>query len=575
MTRPDKSLAGADTRRRFLAYFSGLGLTSTLLPGALWAGLQAGDRVTTDRLKAAEQLSGLEFTDAEREMMVGGLNRQLASYEKLRTVELPNDVPPALQFNPLLPGMRAEKEAPAPTTRRADLRGEASLDAPRNLEDAAFWPVTSLGQLIRARRVSSLDLTRMYLTRLRRYNEKLHCVITFTEELAMKQARRADEEIAAGRYRGPLHGIPWGAKDLLAARGYPTTWGGEPFKDQVIDEDATVVRRLEEAGAVLITKLTLGALAMGDVWYGGKTRNPWNPGRGSSGSSTGPASATAGGLVGFSIGSETRGSIVSPSTVCGVTGLRPTFGRVSRHGAMALSWSMDKLGPMCRSVEDCALVLSAIAGPDERDGSVVDVPFNWPLEIDPTRLRVGYLKSAFEADRRDKKWKANDDATLDSLRTLGVDLRPIELPDAPIDAMSFILSAEAAAAFDEITRSGRDDLLVRQSANAWPSVFRRARMIPAVEYIQANRLRTVVMRAMRDLMETIDVYVAPSYGPNLSLTNLTGHPAVVLPNGFNARGTPTSITFTGSLFGETQTLALAKAYQEASGFHLKHPSMER
>ncbi len=415
----------------------------------------------------------------------------------------------------------------------------------------------------------------MYLNRLKEYGPKLECVITLTEELAMEHARRADAEIAAGRYRGPLQGVPWGAKDLLAARRYKTTWGAKPFQDQVIDEDATVVKRLEDAGAVLVAKLALGALAWGDVWYGGETRNPWKLEQGSSGSSAGPASATAAGLVGFAIGTETWGSIVSPATRCGVTGLRPTFGRVSRHGAMALSWSMDKIGPMCRSVEDCALVFEAIYGPDGKDLSVVDAAFNWDAEYPVKRLRVGYLSSAFEDDRDDEEWKAHDEATLATLRSLGFQLVPIELPDLPIDSLSFILSAEAGAAFDQLTRSDRDDLLVRQVRNAWPNVLRQSRLIPAVEYIQANRIRTLAMNAMAELMSRVDVYVTPAFGGgNLLLTNLTGHPCVVLPNGFREDGTPTSITFMGKLFGEAEVLALARAYQEATGFHRKHPTLQ-
>jgi Asp-tRNA(Asn)/Glu-tRNA(Gln) amidotransferase A subunit family amidase len=416
----------------------------------------------------------------------------------------------------------------------------------------------------------------MYLDRLRTYGPKLECVITLTEELALEQARRADEEIAAGRYRGPLHGIPWGAKDLLAVKGYKTTWGAMPFKDQMIDANATVVSKLEEAGAVLVAKLTLGALAWGDVWYGGTTHNPWDYEQGSSGSSAGPAAATAAGLVGFSIGTETWGSIVSPSTRCGTTGLRPTFGRVSRAGAMALSWSMDKIGPICRSVEDCALVLDAIYGPDGLDLSVVDVPFSWDADLDVSRLRVGYVKSAFEEEREEQEeWKRFDQATLDMLSGSGVDLVPIELPDLPIGAMSFILSAEAAAAFDELTRNSGDDLMVRQIRDAWPNVFRQSRLIPAVEYIQANRVRTLAMEAMAETMADIDVYVVPSFiGSNLLLTNLTGNPCVVLPNGFRESGTPTSISFIGRLFGEAEMLALARAYQQASDFHLKSPALQ-
>ena len=560
------------TRRRFLAYFSSVGLSSTLLPGILWARIQDDkkQKITKEMLHNAEQLAGLEFADSERELMVEGLNEYLEKYEELRKVSLDNSVSPALVFNPVLPGMRFDnRKKPFKATR------VKAPKVPANLEEVAFWPVTDLAQLIKNRKVSSVDLTKMYLQRLKSYGPKLQCVVTLTEELALKQAQRADQEISAGKYRGLLHGIPWGAKDLLAAKGYRTTWGAMPFRDQLIDMDATVVERLEAAGAVLVAKLTLGALAWGDVWYGGKTKNPWNLEQGSSGSSAGPAAATAAGLVGFSIGSETWGSIVSPSTRCGVTGLRPTFGRVSRCGAMALSWSMDKLGPMCRSVEDCALVFDAIYGPDGKDGTVVDLPFNWDAGMDIKKLRIGFVKSAFDRERRNKEWQAFDDASLDTLRSLAVDLRPVELPEYPISAMSFVLGAEAAAAFDEVTRNNRDDLMVRQIKNAWPNAFRQARMIPAVEYIQANRLRTKVMEAMSDLMSEIDVYVVPSFGgSNLLLTNLTGHPTVVLPNGFTEQGTPTSISFVGKLFGEAETLAVAKAYQDGTDFHLRHPVLE-
>jgi Asp-tRNA(Asn)/Glu-tRNA(Gln) amidotransferase A subunit family amidase len=561
------------TRRRFIAYFSSIGLSSTLLPGVLWAQVQdeAEPKISKEMLADAEAIAGLQFTDEERELMLRGLNSNLEDYEALRTVELSNDVPPALYFNPLPAG------ASVMTSERPMRRSRVRVErVPSDIEELAFWPVTHLSRLIESRRLSSLDLTTMYLGRLERYGPKLECVITLTEDVALEQARRADDEIARGLYRGPLHGIPWGAKDLLAVKGYKTTWGAMPYKDQVIEENAAVVERLEAAGAVLVAKLTLGALAWGDVWYGGKTRNPWNREQGSSGSSAGSAAATAAGLVGFAIGTETWGSIISPCTRCGTTGLRPTYGRVSRVGAMALSWSMDKIGPIARSVEDCALVFDAIYGPDGRDLSVVDAPFAWDAELDPRDLRVGYVKSAFDADREEQEeWKRLDEATLQTLGSLGLDLTPIELPDLPIGAMSFILNAEAAAAFDELTRSNRDDLLVRQIRNAWPNVFRQSRLIPAVEYIQANRVRTLAMQAMEEIMSQVDVYVVPSFGgSNLLLTNLTGHPCVVLPNGFREDGTPTSISFIGRLFGEADTLAVARTYQEATDFHLKRPQLE-
>ncbi len=560
------------SRRRFLSYFSGLGLASTLLPGVLWAQIQEVKmkKITKVMLQEAEKLAGLEFTDSEREQMVEGLNRRLEIYAELRSVPIDNSIAPALQFSPVVPGMKLDQE------RKSFIMSNVPTPKlPSDLEELAFLPVTHLSQLIRKRKVSSLELTRMYLDRLTKFDPLLKCVITLTEELALAQAKRADQEIAAGRHRGPLHGIPWGAKDLLAVKGYKTTWGAMPYKDQVIHEDATVVKRLEDAGAILLAKLTMGALAWGDVWFGGKTRNPWNTEKGSSGSSAGSGSSTAAGLVGFAIGTETWGSIVSPCTVCGITGLRPTFGRVSRYGAMALSWSMDKIGTMCRSVEDCAVVFDAIHGPDGKDGTVQDLPFNWDSGLDIRKLRVGFLKSDFEKERKDETWRANDQAALQAISSLGVELIPIDLPQYPIGAMSFILSAEAAAAFDELTRSDRDDLLVRQIDEAWPNAFRTARMIPAVEYVQANRLRTIVMKSMAELMADMDVYVAPSFeGDNSLLTNLTGHPAVVVPNGFNAENIPTSITFIGKLYGEAKALALAKAYQDATGFHLKHPQLD-
>ncbi len=560
------------SRRRFLSYFSGLGLASTLLPGVLWAQIQEVKmkKITKVMLQEAEKLAGLEFTDSEREQMVEGLNRRLEMYAELRSVPIDNSIAPALQFSPVVPGMKLDQE------RKSFIMSNVPTPKlPSDLEELAFLPVTHLSQLIRKRKVSSLELTRMYLDRLTKFDPQLKCVITLTEELALAQAKRADQEIAAGRYRGPLHGIPWGAKDLLAVKGYKTTWGAMPYKDQVIHEDATVVKRLEDAGAILLAKLTMGALAWGDVWFGGKTRNPWNTEKGSSGSSAGSGSSTAAGLVGFAIGTETWGSIVSPCTVCGITGLRPTFGRVSRYGAMALSWSMDKIGTMCRSVEDCAVVFDAIHGPDGKDGTVQDLPFNWDSGLDIRKLRIGFLKSDFEKERKDETWRANDQAALQAISSLGVELIPIDLPQYPIGAMSFILSAEAAAAFDELTRSDRDDLLVRQIDEAWPNAFRTARMIPAVEYVQANRLRTIVMKSMAELMADMDVYVAPSFeGDNSLLTNLTGHPAVVVPNGFNAENIPTSITFIGKLYGEAKALALAKAYQDATGFHLKHPQLD-
>jgi Asp-tRNA(Asn)/Glu-tRNA(Gln) amidotransferase A subunit family amidase len=479
-------------------------------------------RFSKPDIEAAEKIVGLTFTDAERDSMIGDLVDNLDSFEKIRGVPLANNVPPSLQFNPLPVGFRVpvggDKLVTTPPKRR---------EVPGDLEELAFYSVRDLAELIRTGEITSTELTMMYIDRLKKYGPHLECVVTITEELALEQARRADREIADG------------------------------------------VKKLEEAGAVLVAKLTLGALAWGDVWYGGMTRNPWNLEQGSSGSSAGSASATAAGLVAFAIGTETWGSIVSPSTRCGTTGLRPTFGRVSRAGAMALSWSMDKIGPICRTVEDCALVFEVIRGSDGVDQTVVDAPFAYDFRVDLSELRIGYLRDPFDEDYPNKD---NDAATLVELQELGAELIPVELPDFPTYSMAFILSAEAAAAFDELTRSNRDDLMVRQIKNAWPNVFRTSRFIPAVEYIQANRLRYEVIQAMHQVVADVDVYLSPTFGgANLLLTNLTGHPCVVLPNGFDEKGAPTSITFIGNLYDEATVLAVANAYQRATGFHEKNP----
>jgi Asp-tRNA(Asn)/Glu-tRNA(Gln) amidotransferase A subunit family amidase len=567
-------------RRSFMGYFAGAGLTSTLFPGVLWAKIAAGADITVETIASAEDVAGVHFDSVERELMLDGLKQQEQRIEALHKVELSNSVIPAIVFDPVPPGKKI-----APEQRRHAVRSKTKLVPPGpEPEDLAFRPVTELSELVRRRRVTSVELTQMYLARLKRYDPILHCVISLTEDRALQQAHAADAEIRRGKYRGPLHGIPWGAKDLLAVRGYKTTWGAGPYKDQTIDTDATVVQRLDAAGAVLIAKLTLGELAQGDIWFGETTRNPWKVTQGSSGSSAGPASATAAGLVGFAIGSETLGSISSPSTRCGTTGLRPTFGRVPRTGAMALSWTMDKLGPICRSVEDCALVLDAIYGPDGKDNSVISADYHWNANLSPKRLRVGYVKSAFDlpvTDPTDPKrtlhpTKPFDDAALDVFRKLGINLIPVDLPDVPYDAMRIILTAEAAAAFDDLTRSDRDKLLVQQGKFDWPNTFRTSRFIPAVDYVNANRLRSVAIQKWDELMNTVDVIVTPTGAANLSqlvATNLTGHPAVILPNGFRDDGTPVSLTFLGGLFQEGQLLAVARAYQNATDFHLKHPSV--
>ena len=518
--------------------------------------------ITTGDVVAAEKIIGINFTAAERDSLLDGLKDQLSKYEELRAIDLSNHVEFPLYYNPHPAGMNLPKGRD-----KFDFNDVPTV-VPDNIEACAFMTVPQLAHLIRTRQVTSEALTRMYLGRLKKYGTELECVVTITEELAIKQARKADMEIARGKYRGPLHGIPWGAKDLLTVPGYKTTWGATPFKDQVLNEKATIVEKLEEAGAVLVAKLTLGALAWGDVWYGGKTRNPWNTNQGSSGSSAGPGSATAAGLVGFSIGSETWGSIVSPATRNGVTGLRPSFGTVSRAGAMALSWSMDKLGPMTRSVAGAAIIYETIRGSDQKDKTVVDVPFQFSSKNQLKNLRIGYVVSAFA----DSVGSKNDKVVLEVLESLGLNLVPIALPEFPTSALAFVLSAEAAAAFDEMTRSSKDDAMVRQIKNAWPNVFREARFIPAVEYINANRARTLLNQKMAKLMERVDVYIVPSfYGDNLLRTNLTGHPCVVVPNGFNEKGTPTSISFIGDLYEDGNVLVVAKAYQEATDWHKQYP----
>jgi Asp-tRNA(Asn)/Glu-tRNA(Gln) amidotransferase A subunit family amidase len=575
-------------RRSFLAYFSSLGLTSTLFPGVLWGKLtearvakaqgkpseSSPPQLTKDMLRDAATVAGLEFTDEQLDKMRKGVTENTVKLRDLRKIEIDNRIAPPLYFNPVLPGMKIDR-----TRRPFRASAPPRVQRPPNLEDVAFWPVTNLSVLIRTRQVTSVELTEMYLARAKRYNPKLKCFVTITDDLALREARRADQEIAAGKYRGPLHGIPYGIKDLFAVKGYPTTWGAAPFKDRIIDLDATVVTRLREAGAVLMGKLATGELALDDIWFAGQTMNPWDPSMGSQGSSAGPGSATAGGLVGFSIGTETLGSILAPSAICGVTGLRPTFGRVSRYGAMALSWSMDKTGPMCRSVEDCALVLNAIQGADNLDLAAVDVPFNWDAVVDLRKLRVAYLKAAFENTRQTPQVEANDRAALDKIRSLGIELAEFKLPENPKLDPSAILNAEGIVALHDPVDT-HPDQLARPDRIASQNAYR---LYPAPDYVNANRVRMLLMQEMDKLMAKIDVYLLPydyaDYTPNpvadrsTGITNLTGHPSVTLPHGFDEKGHPTGLTFIGKLFGEAQMLALAKAYQDSTGWHLKHPKL--
>jgi Asp-tRNA(Asn)/Glu-tRNA(Gln) amidotransferase A subunit family amidase len=572
--------------------------------------------ITPAMIDAAAVIAGITIADDQKTAMLEMLAGQRESVQAIRDLHMPNAVAPAVIFDPVPGGTLLETvKKPIRMTSAPEVKGLAE-----NPEALAFATVRELAELIKYKRIGSVALTKMYLARLRQYDPRLHFLIAATEERALAQAAAADKEIAAGRYKGPLHGIPWGAKDLLAVKGYKTTWGAAGFEDQSFDYDAEVVKRLDASGAVLIAKLTMGALASGDLWFGARTRNPWNPKQGSSGSSAGSASAVSAGCVGFAIGTETLGSISSPSTRCGVTGLRPSYGLVPRTGAMALTWSMDKIGPICRSVEDCALVLSVIHGPDGHDLSVQPAAFNWDAHFDWKTLRVGYFKSAFEPqpldlpkppatdaekpayEARVARMKAQAEraaydlkygtAALAKLRSMGIQLIPVEMPRFPFGAIVPVLEAEAAAAFDELTRTGRDKLLTGQAPNDWPNQFRVARFYSAVDYIQAMRARTLAIAEMSRLFEKVDVIVTPSGGTQLTATNLTGQPAVIVPNGLRGDdapkpmneaeanpqnqggpGTPVSLTFLGALYSDARVAALAKAYQDATGFHKLHPKL--
>ena len=546
------------------------------MPGALAAVAEDATTITPEMIEAAQKIAGLSFTLAQQQGLLERLNGERSpvnGFATIRAAGLGNDTPSALVFNPVPPGK------PLPTGTSSMKLSAVDISMPSTDEELAFLPLTHLAKLVERRDIKPTELAELYLARLKHFAPTLHCVVSLTEDIARRQAKRADEEIAAGTYRGPLHGIPWGAKDLLSVKGTKTTWGATPYKDQIIDTDATVYTRLTRAGAVLVAKLSMGALASGDRWFGGRTRNPWNTEQGSSGSSAGPGSATAAGLVGFSIGTETRGSIISPSTRNGVTGLRPSYGRVSRYGAMALSGSMDKIGPMCRSAEDCALVFDAIRGPDGKDNTLFDLPFNWDAGRDIRELRIGYLRSAFdeieddpeEPERvaRRRATQRNNRAALDDIRSLDVELVPFDLPEVPTDAIGFILTTESAAAFDDLTLNGDlDSMKQSPEESRWPDTFRAARFVPAVEYIQANRLRMRIMQQVDEALGDLDLFI----GSDLRLTNLTGHPEISVPGGF-FEGTPTSLRFTGKLFGESEILLLAHAYQSKTNHHSKHPPL--
>ena len=544
-------------RRQIIKAVAGLGIGSAVFGRALAARAADELQITPQMIQDAEWIAGLELTEEQREQAARSLQYANRNLEALRKVKLTNDIGPAVHFKTMA-ASAGENGVPerAPGMLDRGIGGRPESD-----DQLAFLPVTKLASLIRSKKLSSVELTRIYLRRIEKYNPLLNCVVTVTEDLALKQARRADEEIARGNYRGPLHGIPWGAKDLVAVPGYPTTWGAPQYREQRLPQTATVAARLEQAGAVLVAKLTMGALAMGDRWFGGMTRCPWNYRVGSSGSSAGSASAVVAGLCGFTLGTETLGSIISPSRRCGATGLRPTFGRVSRAGCMALSWSMDKVGPITRSVEDCALVLSAIHGEDGLDPTAVTRDFSWPPETDLTRLTVGYTRG---------RTPLEDRSDIAKLKELGVQLKEVTLPtEIPVRGLTTVLDIEAAAAFDELTRGGDVEGL-----NAWPAIFRKASFVSGVDYVRAMRVRSLLQKQFEELMEGVDLLVNAN---DLVHTNLTGHPSLVMPVGFKKRmdvEMPFSTVFTGRLNGESDLMALGLAYQNLHEAHLRQPPLE-
>jgi len=619
-----------ETRRRFMAHFAGVGLGSTLVPGIVWTRMQdqGTQRVTAAMVKEALRLQGVDIPDADVQAMVAGANQSLTRYDEVRKMHIPLDVSPPFHFSALAPGIEPNRTkmpfriSTAPVVRR-----------PSSLEDVAFWPVRHLAELIRTRQVKSVELTEMYIARLHKYNPKLNFVVTFLDDLGMEQARQADKEIGAGKYKGPLHGIPWGAKDIISVKGHPTTWGAAPLKAQQFDYDASVVEQLRDAGAVLIAKLTTGELAQGDMWFGGRTNSPWDPAQGSSGSSAGSSSATAAGCVAFALGSETSGSILSPAARCGIPSLRPTFGRVSRYGIMALSWTQDRIGPMVRYAEDAALVMQAIARLDGRDMSVSDIPFNWNAQLDVTKLRVGYIKESFDT-LTNPEAKANAEAMLAALRKIGVtNFIEMKIPESQTNVSS--LGVESFVYFDEMRRENK--LTGTRMGNANRPT---ARLLPAVEYLQQQRLRMMMMTDLAEATKGIDVYLVasntgagggagrgragdpadpaaaaaggdpvtaaraggdPARGRGAdpaagraggaagagrgggggggnnpaqrhsTMANLACYPAINVPNGFTAAGTPTNATFFARPFGEMELIALAKAYQDVAKHHTRKP----
>lgn len=530
---------------------------------------QAQDTLSKNDIPAAARLIDLKFTQKEIDSMYPGIKENIGVYQQMHKQTLANHITPTLTHSAILPGMVFNEKQ-----EKIDWKIPKNVTLPDNRNELAWYSIPQLASLLKNKKISSTELTKFFIERIKKYGDSLQCVISIPENIAMEQAAKADAEIAAGKYKGPLHGIPYGLKDLFAVKGTKTTWGAEPYKNQVIDEDAFVYTQLKEAGAVLVAKFTLGALAMGDYWYGGRTKNPWNTRFGSSGSSAGSASATVAGLVPFAIGTETWGSIISPASTCGATGLRPTFGAISRSGAMTLSWSLDKVGPICRSAEDAAIVFNYIKGTDGKDLSAVNKPFNYKPETDIKKMKIGYAKNYFD---RITDTSRTELKVLQAYRDMGVELIPVDFPDStvyPFNIMDVVISAECAAAFDDFTRNDIDDLMTRQGLFDWPNTFRVSRFVPAVEYINANRHRNILMQKVNEVVNQFDVIICPTRGSGnqSAITNLTGHPVLCVPTGFDRRNnTPTSISFIGKLFDEASILTAAKYYQDKTGWDEMHP----
>ena len=545
--------------------FTPLLLSFGLLVSAQDTSIQKKDLIS------ASKLFDFSFTTKEIDTLYSDVIDNLANYKAMHRLPLANSVPLSMWQTPVVPGMHFNT-----VQKTIAWKLDNTVQLPTNKNDLAFYTLEQLASLIKYKKISSLALTQFFIDRIKKWGDTLQCVISIQEDIAYAEAKKADAELAQGKYRGLLHGIPYGLKDLFAVKGTKTTWGAAPYQNQIIEEDAFVYTKLRDAGAVLVAKFTLGALAMGDYWYGGRTKNPWNLNYGSSGSSAGSTSATVAGLVPFAIGTETWGSIVSPSTTCGATGLRPTFGSISRSGAMALSYSLDKVGPICRSAADAAIVFNYIHGTDGKDGSAVNMPFNYTPNKDIKKLKIAYAKNYFD---KIKDTSRNEFKVLEEFKKLGVQLIPVNFPDSGVynfNIMDVVIGVECAAQFDEMTRMNIDDALTRQTKNDWPNSFRTARFVPAVEYINAQRHRYTLMQKVNEVMQQYDVIICPSRGDGnqSAITNLTGNPVVCVPTGFDKRSNlPTGISFVGNLYDEATILSIAQAYQKATNWDETHPTL--